>query len=216
MLPIILYIDTSSKKANYLLVQKGTILAKREHVIQNEHGQTINQYIDELLAEVDLTLTDLSAVAVANGPGSYTGLRISLATAKGLCYAYSTPLILINNLDIMHQHCISFNGNKAILLEAREGEYYTSFYNEKGELILKPSILFTFELLERLHFHAATVYSLSSIQIGDYEQSQLIENDDTVISNYIFKLFDDKLFADLFNSEPFYIKNVHINKINKL
>ena len=97
----LLYLDTSDKKSLLLIIREGAVIAERSNDIQNNHGQVINSQIQEMMTECNLPWQQIDAICVLNGPGSYTGLRISLATAKGLCYAQSIPLILLNKLDLI-------------------------------------------------------------------------------------------------------------------
>jgi tRNA threonylcarbamoyladenosine biosynthesis protein TsaB len=218
MSTIILYLDTSANVATYMLMNEQQVLAKEIHNVQNEHGQTINLLIETMLIKCGITMKDLNGVAVLNGPGSYTGLRISLATAKGICFACSIPLILLNKLNVMQaMKNATIQANMASCIKAREGEYYAAFYDSNGHPFIEPTLLLANEFLEYLHHYSATVITFASDEFALFHSRQLIANlDENTIHKVIFSHFQSSHFADLFQSEPFYMKNVHINKINKL
>ena len=91
---IILNIETATKNCSVALSKAGKTLAIIELSEQNfSHAEKLHVFIEELFLETNLKLQDLNAVAVSQGPGSYTGLRIGVSAAKGLCYALSIPLI---------------------------------------------------------------------------------------------------------------------------
>src|ERR1035437_1453422 len=97
----LLHIDTSTDTGVVALNCDGVILAYKVNEEARNHASTINIMIEKLLAGVKISLSDLDGIVVCAGPGSYTGLRIGLATAKGLCYALNVPLILDNKLTLL-------------------------------------------------------------------------------------------------------------------
>ncbi len=101
---------------------------------ERDHAGAINLLVAEVLVEASLALADIDAFAVCNGPGSYTGLRIGLATAKGFCYVLDKPLILHNRLSLLLREAAAQSPNyKNILalLPARKGEYYAAAEGEQ-------------------------------------------------------------------------------------
>ena len=102
MMSIILHIETSTKVCSVVLSKDGEILVVKE--LQEEgysHGENLTLFIQEALSEGGISASALDAVSVASGPGSYTGLRIGAATAKGICFAKNIPLIAIDALTSM-------------------------------------------------------------------------------------------------------------------
>src|ERR1019366_2430074 len=97
----LLHIDTSTDTGAVAIGGDGNLLAYRANTETRNHATTINNMINDVLAEVKISLEDLSCIVVCAGPGSYTGLRIGLATAKGLCYALDKPLMLDNRLTLL-------------------------------------------------------------------------------------------------------------------
>src|SRR6476661_7599128 len=123
----ILHIDTSSNTGIAMLAKDGVPVSTRLHDNSREHAAVINGMVAEVLTEAGVVLNDIAAVAVCNGPGSYTGLRIGLATAKGYCYAAGKPLLLNNRLQLMIEEAKAQSagaGTYVALIPARNGEYY--------------------------------------------------------------------------------------------
>lgn len=142
MAGIILNIETSGKTCSVCLGQEGRILGLNEvHPKGYVHAEELNILIIDLLKEHELTVSDLDAVAVSAGPGSYTGLRIGVATAKGLCYSLGIPLISLNSLEIMMQVYLQwFKPGNALyipMIDARRMEVYMALY-ENGKEIISP------------------------------------------------------------------------------
>src|ERR1700744_803212 len=98
---MILQIETATTSCSVALANGGKLLAVRQINERNIHAEVITKFIDELIAEAGITYADLDAIAVSSGPGSYTGLRIGVSTAKVLCFALDKPLIAIETLEAM-------------------------------------------------------------------------------------------------------------------
>jgi tRNA threonylcarbamoyladenosine biosynthesis protein TsaB len=100
-LSLILNIETATTICSVALAREGQLVALKESAEKNSHSSLLAVFIDEILNQAGLAPSDLDAVAVSEGPGSYTGLRIGVATSKGLCYALDKPLIGVNTLQAM-------------------------------------------------------------------------------------------------------------------
>ena len=98
---MILCLETSTAVCSVALVENGKVIALRESLDGQNHAEKITIFIDEVMKEANVSYRDLDAVATSMGPGSYTGLRIGVSTAKGLCYAMEKPLIAIDTLAAM-------------------------------------------------------------------------------------------------------------------
>ena len=99
---MILCLETSTKSCSVALGQNGKLLALKESLDEkHSHAENLTLYIQEVVAQEKISLKDIDAIAVSKGPGSFTGLRIGVSTAKGLCYALNKPLIAINSLEAM-------------------------------------------------------------------------------------------------------------------
>lgn len=140
---MILSLETATNVCSVALSDKGSLLAQKESSIDKSHATLLTVFIDEILSEAKLEVKDLDAVAVSKGPGSYTGLRIGVSTAKGLCYGAEIPLIGIDTLKSMYFHFLdkhktAYNDNLADtlfcpMIDARRMEVYSSLYDSKGK-----------------------------------------------------------------------------------
>ncbi len=134
---LILNIETATKNCSVSLAQKGEVIVLKElNDGQYTHGENLHVFIESLFTEVSFKMADLSAIAVSKGPGSYTGLRIGVSTAKGLCYSLDIPLISLPTLAILTQR-IKVSESEFIipLLDARRMEVYAAVFTNKGEEI---------------------------------------------------------------------------------
>ncbi len=105
------------------------------------HAENLHVFIDQLLSVHNLMPSQLSAVALSAGPGSYTGLRIGTSAAKGLCYALNIPLIAISTLELMTVAAMKVSGDADYylpMLDARRMEVYCGIYNRQGKIIMPP------------------------------------------------------------------------------
>ena len=208
----ILYIDTSGTDSIFFLSQDAKIIATRTSTLQTNHSHLIHIHLNELLLEAGINWNQIHAIAIQNGPGSYTGLRISLSTAKGICYVHSIPLFLFHHFEIIHYCIPSKNRSMGILLFARENEFFFSAYNSLEEIIQEPSLILRSDLdsfIEEKNVDLVTVDSKLKAYFPKIEEIELTPEK---IASYIFKEISSKKEADLFYSEPFYLKNVYINK----
>ena len=126
----ILNIETATTNCSVSLSFDGEILAIREDYNDKySHSERLHTYIDEVLKESKIRSNELSAIAVSKGPGSYTGLRIGVSTAKGLCFALDKPLISIPTLESLANQVITEKGVIIPMLDARRLEVYASVYD---------------------------------------------------------------------------------------
>lgn len=133
----ILNIETAAKNCSVALANEGRVILCKEIADKDySHAEKLHFFIDEIISETGITYQDLSAVAVSQGPGSYTGLRIGVSAAKGLCYALNIPLIAVDTLEsLARQLAISIPENALIvpMLDARRMEVYSAVFNSKFE-----------------------------------------------------------------------------------
>lgn len=130
----ILNIETATKNCSVSIAKNGKTIALKE--LNNgaySHAEKLHEFIEEVLIHTGIDINDLNAIAVSKGPGSYTGLRIGVSAAKGLCFALNIPLIAINTLDSLARAISTSEGFIVPLLDARRMEVYSCVYNEKNE-----------------------------------------------------------------------------------
>ena len=130
----ILNIETATKNCSVALAKEGkTILCKEIAEEGYSHAERLHVFIEEIIKEVGITFQDLTAIAVSQGPGSYTGLRIGVSAAKGLCYALGVPLIAIDTLQVLASQANIFNGLIIPMLDARRMEVYSAIFTPNLE-----------------------------------------------------------------------------------
>jgi tRNA threonylcarbamoyladenosine biosynthesis protein TsaB len=214
----ILNIDTAIDSASVCISKDDQLINISVNKNQKDHGSWIQPAIKELLQSCGLSLHDLDAVAVSIGPGSYTGLRIGLSTAKGLCYALQIPIIEIGTLDMMAVAGIDRNTNLLCpMIDARRMEVFTAVYKKDLKTIIKPhALVLTADVFSDLlsdntilffgngsnklkHLMDNTNASFDDIEINS---SLLIK-----ISNIRFQHSD---FDNLIYTEPMYIKGFYV------
>ncbi len=143
-MPLILGIETATTICSVALVKEGKLLAIRESTGARDHSAMLTTYIAEVFTEAGLTYPQLDAIAVSMGPGSYTGLRIGVSSAKGLCYALDKPFIAIDTLKSLTWQALQIckqqekDTERALLvpmLDARRMEVYTAMFDQKLQVI---------------------------------------------------------------------------------
>ncbi len=150
---MILAIDSSSLVASVAIANDDVIVAEYTVNLKKTHSQTLLPMIHEIFVMTGLDKKEIEAIAVSNGPGSFTGLRIGAATAKGLALALDIPIIPVSTIEMMannYNHC-----NKLIcpIMDARRNQVYTGIYgcpNEELEEILAPAPMAVEELIEKI------------------------------------------------------------------
>jgi tRNA threonylcarbamoyladenosine biosynthesis protein TsaB len=143
---IILNIDTSLETASVSIAKEGVILSLQTNAIQREHAAFVHVAINELLAKENLKPLQLDAVGVTLGPGSYTGLRVGLSAAKGLCYALNKPLITVGTLEVMTKDMMLqmddiTNFLFCPMIDARRMEVFAAIYDENCKEMVAPHAL---------------------------------------------------------------------------
>jgi tRNA threonylcarbamoyladenosine biosynthesis protein TsaB len=140
---VILLIETATKNCSVALCRDGHLLIElSESADQFIHAEKLHTLIRKAILESHLKWSDIAAVAVSKGPGSYTGLRIGVSAAKGLAFALDIPLIAINTLELMSSYARQLQPGLDIycaLLDARRDEVYMAACTGKGEIILATS-----------------------------------------------------------------------------
>jgi tRNA threonylcarbamoyladenosine biosynthesis protein TsaB len=149
-LGIILNIETATKNCSVSIADKGNILAIKELNNGNySHAEVLHPFIADILKEAQLSSKDIDAVAISKGPGSYTGLRIGVSAAKGLCFAFDKPLISIDTLIALAHATTSSEGYIIPMIDARRMEVYASVFDAnytqvreiKAEVVTESSYL---------------------------------------------------------------------------
>jgi tRNA threonylcarbamoyladenosine biosynthesis protein TsaB len=214
----ILHLETSTKQCSVALAHKGELLASR--ILLNDsfsHSEKLHLFISEVLQEAKLKSADLDAVAVSKGPGSYTGLRIGVAAAKGLCFGLDIPLIALNALKILAQASTEQNTDYIIpMMDARRMEVYTAVFDSRRNWVEDTSAL----VLSRDSFKEL-LKDQTVLVLGDGAQKfkELNPEINAVFPSEIFypkaddmiplawEKFNSQAFESLAYFEPFYLKD---------
>lgn len=210
----ILHIETSTKVCSVALSHNGRLLhAKESNDDAYAHGEKLTLFIEEVLQEAKLTFSDLQAVSVASGPGSYTGLRIGVSTAKGLCYGLNIPLLSIDSLSSLHALARKKYPSMEIgtMLDARRMEVYSTLYDATGQVAKKISA----DVLDEESYSAfknLVVVGDANDKLRDLWSSRSIVFDDEIKCSatgqieLIFEKYQQELFEDVAYFEPYYLK----------
>lgn len=131
---LLLSLETTTTNCSVAISQNGKLLALKEDRNQGySHAENLHAFIKDVLHKAEFTLYDLDAIAVSKGPGSYTGLRIGVSTAKGLCFALDIPLIAVETLNLLALPYLHKNYQFVIpMLDARRMEVYTTVFDQNG------------------------------------------------------------------------------------
>jgi len=222
---LILNIETSTEVCSAALAQDGLVTHLRENLTGQNHAMLLTIFIQELLAEADISVDQLDALAVSGGPGSYTGLRIGVSVAKGICYAAHLPLIAITSLETMAYHIIQSLENvypvrtKDILfcpmIDARRMEVYTSFYDKnmaqvrgiQADIIDHQSYLKFLENNVVLFFGNGADKCRETISHPNAIFIDQIHTSASYMAPLSEREYKNQQFSDLAYYEPFYLKD---------
>lgn len=214
---LLLNIDTALETGSVCLANSATIIGSSVNHQQHDHAAWLHPAIHELLQNNNLEAGQLDAIAVTIGPGSYTGLRIGLSAAKGLCYALSKPLITVSTLEVLASLAID-EADQLIspVIDARRMEIFTALYNKDLQLIREPGAL----VLQ----HDSFSDILSDQQVlfcgnAVTKMQPLITSPNASFTNkastalhlapLAYQRFTSGLFADLAYTEPLYLKEFY-------
>ncbi len=212
---IILHLETATKVCSVALSRDGELIALKE--LEEEgysHGENLTLFIQALIAEAGLTMKDLDAVSVASGPGSYTGLRIGAATAKGLCYALNIPLIAIDALTCLCELARPKypNQNLCALIDARRMEVFGLIQDPNGETIKEIAA----DILDETsysEFEPFVYFGDGAAKLDELWTGRNITIDRDIKSSAVGQIrlahekFQSKAFEDVAYWEPFYLKD---------
>lgn len=220
---LILNIDTSLEVASVSISRNGEIIYFLKNHIQKEHAAFLHNGINHVLTKSLLRIADLQAVAVTIGPGSYTGLRVGLAAAKGLCYALGKPLITVGTLNAMAKETILQKDDGSFIycpmIDARRNEVYTAMYDADMVELTPPhaAILTGSTFSERLKSNKILFFGSGSYKWKDIcnNPNALFKNNNEIINGATLISFEKYLnedFADISLTIPLYTKDFFDNK----
>lgn len=213
----ILNLETATTNCSVSISNNGELMILKEHNSASfSHAEQLHVFINEALKDVALDITELDAVAVSKGPGSYTGLRIGVSAAKGLCYALNVPLISVSTLTSMAFQKKDGNADFIVpVLDARRMEVYSTIFNNRLEEIRETKA----EIIEENSFgELASKGEVLIIGSGAKKcikplESKGFEFDTSVVPSakemcsLAYKKYKIKNFEDVAYFEPYYLKD---------
>lgn len=215
----ILYIETSSKNCSVAISDNEKLLCLCEEVSENyKQSESLHTFVEWALEGAEIELKDLDAVCLGKGPGSYTGLRIGAASAKGFCFGLNLPLLSINSLDSMVEKFVNQGFDKIIpLIDARRMEVYTATYDGKtgNEISATEALVLDENSFQNLKEEKVLFVGDGATKAQDILNLPNTSFDSTIYpsAQYLIKKavekFNNKDFEDVAYFEPFYLKDFH-------
>jgi len=212
----ILSFDTATKNCSVSLSKSGVLIALKElNSGDYSHAEKLHVFIEDVLREAQIEFSDLSAVCVGKGPGSYTGLRIGVSAAKGICFALDIPLIAVQSLEVLASSVSIDTGVIIPMLDARRLEVFSAVFDAQGKNIRKTEaqIIDPTSFVEYLE--QGPVYFVGD---GVEKCKEIILHKNAIFIDAHFpsakemvlladKKFKAKEFEDVAYFEPFYLKD---------
>lgn len=214
-IPLILNIETATNVCSVALTKGNTVLSALESKEKNAHSKMLAILLEKLFKNTYYTMDELDAVAVSKGPGSYTGLRIGVSSAKGVAYAKDIPLIAVNTLQILaltasrkYKNCLYLP-----MIDARRMEVYTSIYDNQMNC-LKP---ISADIIEGDIYTNYPSEKIILIGDGAEKSKQILQDERYILDDKIylqaknmallsFEKYNRKEFEDVAYFEPYYLK----------
>ena len=211
----ILNIETATKNCSVALALEGkTIVCREISEAGYSHAEKLHVFIEEVLQEAAVTFQDLKAIAVSQGPGSYTGLRIGVSAAKGLCFALGIPLIAVDTLQSLASQVTQTDGLIVPMLDARRMEVYSAVFNSKHENIrgIEAEIITTesfADQTDKIYFVGDCAEKCQTVLTNEnfVFLTSIIYPSANEMSALSFEKFTNKDWVDLAYFEPFYLKD---------
>ena len=221
---LILGIETATKMCSVVISRDGVLLALKETGGEYSHSENLNHFVELACNEAKIKLNELDAIAISKGPGSYTGLRIGVSSAKGLCYGLEKPLIAVDTLKALALSVINSHplvedlGGVTLfcpMIDARRMEVYTALYNSSLEMIepISAKVMDESSFVKVLEEHKVVFFGDGAEKcktlLSGHKNAVFIDNVEPS-AKYINQLALEKLnkqqFEDIAYFEPYYLK----------
>jgi tRNA threonylcarbamoyladenosine biosynthesis protein TsaB len=215
-----LSIDTSTRGCSVAMHLNGELLASYDLYTDKSSSAMLTTLIENVVADCQCTFSDIAAVVVAKGPGSYTGLRVGVSTAKGLCYSLDKPLIAVNTLEAMFMQVKGFFPGPVLfcpMIDARRMEVYSAIFDQEGRsieptqanIIQEDSFSHHLEAQKVVFFGdgAAKCKPLLSSSANAIFIDQDIRPSAKTVGMLAIKPFERLEFEDIAKFEPYYLKD---------
>jgi len=229
----ILHIDTSTNVCSVAISENSKVIASKETHERRSHASVLATFIDSCLQNAGFSVSQLDAIDVCKGPGSYTGLRIGVSTAKGLCYGSSLPLISVDSLSMLTHKVVQTNKdlieNKDVwfcpMIDAKRSEVYTAFYDCNIERKVPiNAVVLTYDSFKDI-LNKRMVYCFGN---GAEKAKDILRHHNVRYIDNIYpsadsmvaeaeKLYKHRQFEDVAYFEPLYLKDfIPIKPKNKI
>lgn len=224
-MPRILNIETTGTNCSVALSKDSVVQNIKEDKEGRAHASKLAVFIDEILREEQLKIKDLDAISISKGPGSYTGLRIGVSTAKGLCYGAGIPLVSVHTLQALSQHLLdnldeygfssSDNPYLVPMIDARRMEVYAAVFDMENQFVrdVKAQIIDENSFQEWLTEHKLIFFGNGAAKCKEvirHEHASFIDDLELSAKNMVKlseKQFLNQQFEDVAYFEPFYLKD---------
>lgn len=221
---LILNLETATTVCSVSLAKDGQLLAIKELNEDYTHAENLTLFIEDVCRQGKIRLSEIDAIAISKGPGSYTGLRIGVSTTKGLCYSLDKPLIAVNTLEHLALAAISNSKGRIPILDslfcpmidARRMEVYCAMYDSNGNEVKSTAAVIIDELSFSKQLKDHTIYFFGD---GAAKCKTILgQNSNAIFMDGIFpsakdmislseKAFNEKQFENVAYFEPFYLKD---------
>ena len=224
-MPLILNIETSTKNCSVALFSGSKLISEKSLLSEKySHSETLTLFVEDVIKNSDYKLIDLDAISVSKGPGSYTGLRIGVSTAKGLSYSLNCPLISVSTLQSMAFYMSKKKSNYDLycpMIDARRMEVFSSFYNKKNNQIRDVRA----DIIDEDSYKKELENKVLFFGDGANKCKDLLTSGNSYFLDDIFpsathmgilslEKYNNKDFEDVAYFEPFYLKDLVVGKKN--
>ena len=219
---LILNIETTTNVGSVSLTLNGKTWIMREDY-SGDHAKNLTLFINEIIITATIKLEDIDAVSISEGPGSYTGLRIGVSIAKGICYTLNKPLIAVNTLKSLAYavkllNPVSENDLIIPIMDARRMDAYAAVYNANLDSLKEPFFLsLTENTFEELSKNGSKIWicgnaseKFQAIRKGNFTFSNIHLCSSRFLEDLALKSFNSSKFEDIAYYEPFYLKPPNI------
>ncbi|MET1257948.1 tRNA (adenosine(37)-N6)-threonylcarbamoyltransferase complex dimerization subunit type 1 TsaB [Flagellimonas sp. DF-77] len=221
----ILNLETATTNCSVSVSVNGDLVSLVENNAANySHAEQLHQFIEEALKEASFSFSDIDAVAVSKGPGSYTGLRIGVSAAKGLCFSLEVPLISVSTLQSMACQVQTAVDHRIIsVLDARRMEVYAGVFNGRYEahepvkaVVLEADSFASYQEIEKVVFVGNGAEKCSQVLTNaSFEYLPELMPSAREMAMLAQRKFEAKDFEDLAYFEPFYLKDFVLQQKQK-
>ena len=223
----ILHLETSTQQCSVALAKDERCISKKKILAENfSHSEKLHLFIQDVINKAGIVISDLEAIAISKGPGSYTGLRSGVAAAKGLCFALDLPLIAINSLTIMVQPFFDKKDFDFLIpmLDARRMEVYTSIFNKRQSIKMQTKAVVLSEdsfvnIVENgnclIIGNGASKFKILNPKIDAHFNKEIHYPSAEDMCLLAWNKFKNKDFEVLASFEPYYLKDFQTTSSKK-